>query len=965
MPLSLEIKKKLHTHTERVKSVDFHPTEQWVLSGLYSGVIVIHDYTTQTVLKSVEISTLPIRTARFIAKKQWVVAGGDDMLLRVYNYNTLEKVKEIEAHSDYIRCTAVHPTLSYLLSAGDDMTVKLWDWERDFCRVASFEGHAHYIMMVAWNPKDPHLFASASLDRSIKVWGVPTGIAAGLVMVDTPHYALLGHERGVNCIEYSPSGDRPYLLSGSDDKTVRVWDYQTKQCLQVLSGHSKNVTAVCFHPHLPLIFSGAEDGTIRLWHSSTYRQETSLSYGMERVWGFTVRRGRNAVGVAFDEGTLVLSVGSEAPIASMQGAKVVWNKASEIQTANLKLIDHSLVKDGEILQLSVKDMGAVELFPQSISHHPSGRFIAVIGDGEYVIYTSQALRNKSFGRALSLVWSPEGHYATRNEGGQVTIFHSFVEHFSFKPSFPLEEIFGGKLLGVRSPDFVCFYDWDECRLIRRVDVCPRDVWWSAAGDLVCLACQDSFFLLRHDKNAVAAAVTAGVADADEGIEIAFDLIQEVPERLETGMFVSDSFLYLTAGLRLQSVCAGQVETLAFLERPMVIIGYVEEENRVFLIDRDLNVVSYQIHISLINYQVAISRKDWPLAAQHFAQIPEEFHTRVAKFLETQGHMDQALNVTKDYDHKFDLALQLKKFKLCSELLLGGSLSDSVSPSAMAVRWKQLGDSACHAGSFDLAAAAYEAAGDVASLLLLYSSQGAKDKLEALVQLARDKKQFNAAFIAALLTHQLDTCIQVLLESNRLPEAAFFARSYAPSRLPEMVRLWKKDLRGVNALVAEAVADPSEYPEQFPDLQLALQAEESFRRVDSVAFPPSSRYQEVRDGMPKDAIAAIKELGQQRFESSLAAQISGSSLCAAPRDLLDDGPPSALGGAADASPAATAGEISARVSVSEDLLGGFDDATDKLAAEPEEDQDRPAAPAKEPGLSLLDAYDPSCDPLLDE
>ena len=42
------------------------------------------------------------------------------------------------------------------------------------------------------------------------------------------HFSLEGHERGVNCIDYYPGGDKPYLLSGADDKTVKIWDYQTK-----------------------------------------------------------------------------------------------------------------------------------------------------------------------------------------------------------------------------------------------------------------------------------------------------------------------------------------------------------------------------------------------------------------------------------------------------------------------------------------------------------------------------------------------------------------------------------------------------------------------------------------------------------------------------------------------------------------------------------------------------------------
>ena len=93
----------------------------------------------------------------------------DDMRLRLYNYNTMEKVKDMEAHADYIRFVEIHPTLPYILSSSDDMSIKLWNWEQNWDCTSSFEGHAHYVMMCKFNPKDTNTFASSSLDRTIKV----------------------------------------------------------------------------------------------------------------------------------------------------------------------------------------------------------------------------------------------------------------------------------------------------------------------------------------------------------------------------------------------------------------------------------------------------------------------------------------------------------------------------------------------------------------------------------------------------------------------------------------------------------------------------------------------------------------------------------------------------------------------------------------------------------------------------
>ena len=58
--------------------------------------------------------------------------------------------------------------------------------------------------------------------------------------------------------------------------------------------------------------------------------------------------------------------------------KVIWAKHTEIQQANLKNLTDVEVKDGERLPLAVKDMGSCEIYPQTISHNPNGRYLGQI-----------------------------------------------------------------------------------------------------------------------------------------------------------------------------------------------------------------------------------------------------------------------------------------------------------------------------------------------------------------------------------------------------------------------------------------------------------------------------------------------------------------------------------------------------------------------------------------------------------
>jgi coatomer subunit beta' len=234
-----------------------------------------------------------VRTARFIARKNWIVTGSDDMKLRCFNYNTLEKVATIDAHTDYIRTIAVHPTQPFILTGSDDMRIKLWDWEKGWKCIKTFEGHSHYVMKIVFNPKDLNTFASASQDRTVKVWSLNS---------ETPNYTLEGHDKGLNYVDYYYGNEKPFLITAADDNTAKIWDYQNKTCVHTLEGHTQNVAVASFHPYLPIILTASEDGTIRIWNANNYRLENTLNYGLDRAWTMSLTRTSNLVAVGYDEG---------------------------------------------------------------------------------------------------------------------------------------------------------------------------------------------------------------------------------------------------------------------------------------------------------------------------------------------------------------------------------------------------------------------------------------------------------------------------------------------------------------------------------------------------------------------------------------------------------------------------------------------------------------------------------------
>ena len=82
--------------------------------------------------------------------------------------------------------------------------------------------------------------------------------------------ALIGHRSDVWSVSFSPDGTK--IVSGSDDKSIRVWDATSGTQIHQLDGHSSGVTSVSFSPDGTKIVSGSFDKSIRIWDATSGTQ---------------------------------------------------------------------------------------------------------------------------------------------------------------------------------------------------------------------------------------------------------------------------------------------------------------------------------------------------------------------------------------------------------------------------------------------------------------------------------------------------------------------------------------------------------------------------------------------------------------------------------------------------------------------------------------------------------------------
>ena len=243
-------------------------------------------------LRTIELGSGP--ASAMAAMGQRIAVGLSDGTVALWDLERGTKLKSIKRNDALIWSVAFAGEAGRILTASNDWTVTLWDGQTDAGPVHLFEGHGNAVQSVAYSARGT-VIVSGSADKTVKLWN-----AADYSLIRT----YRGHKDFISSV--AAAADGAHIASGSFDKTVKIWSATEGGNTRTLRGHRGRITGVAFSPDSLMLASASEDGTARLWDWKRGRLIRTLAGHTGAVKAVVFSPDGKRVATAGEDGTVRL-----------------------------------------------------------------------------------------------------------------------------------------------------------------------------------------------------------------------------------------------------------------------------------------------------------------------------------------------------------------------------------------------------------------------------------------------------------------------------------------------------------------------------------------------------------------------------------------------------------------------------------------------------------------------------------
>jgi WD40 repeat protein len=238
-------------HGYAVNAVDISPDGVWLASVGDDGGVRLWEAKTGAQRGTLSGNGYAMYAVAFSPKGDLIAAGGKDRTVFIWKVDDGKRLQAFEGHSGDVYALAFSPDGKYLASAGMDKTIRVWNVTNGQ-EALTLPGHKDKVLALAYSP-DGKWLASGDAGEAIRIWEAATGA----------HVRTLAESASVLALVYSP--DSRWLAAAYADKSIRVFDAKDGTMVQRLSGHQDYVQALGFVPDGSALVSGSRDKTVRVW----------------------------------------------------------------------------------------------------------------------------------------------------------------------------------------------------------------------------------------------------------------------------------------------------------------------------------------------------------------------------------------------------------------------------------------------------------------------------------------------------------------------------------------------------------------------------------------------------------------------------------------------------------------------------------------------------------------------------